>query len=118
MKHGVVQIVKVIVIDIIITMIATLILSLLLYKFKFGDSILRACIVGVYAISNFVGGYIIGKIKETKKYIWGAITGFTYFLLLTLISIIVSGELYGNGNMAIMALLSSVIGGSIGGMLS
>lgn len=118
MKQSVLQILKVIIIDVIITILAVLLFSFLLYKFRFGDNILRIMIVAAYAISNFVGGYIIGKIKENRKFMWGAVTGLTYFLVLTIISIIVTGSLYGNGNMAVLALVSSVLGGTVGGMLS
>ncbi len=118
MKRNLLQIVKVVIIDIIITIIAVLLLSFLTYKFRFGDSTLRIGIVVVYAISNFAGGFIVGKIKENKKYIWGALTGIVYFIVLSIVSVIVTGELYGNENMAVFAFVASVIGGTIGGMLS
>ena len=118
MRNYILQIVKVIVVDVLITFLAVLLLSFLLYKFKFGDNILRVGIVLVYAVSNFIGGFIIGKIKENKKYIWGAVTGLVYFVILTLISVLATGDLFGNGNMAIMAFIASVIGGMAGGMLS
>ena len=118
MKKYIFQIVKVILIDVLITFISVLFLSFLLYKFKLGDSVLKKGIIIVYALSNFVGGFIIGKIKENKKFIWGMVTGMVYFAVLTLISVLVTGQLYGNGNMAVAALCTSVIGGCIGGMIS
>ncbi len=118
MKTNLIQIGKIIVIDIIITVLATLLLSFLLYKFRFGEGVLKIGIIVVYIISNFVGGYIIGKIKENKKYLWGAAQGFTYFLLLTIVSLTISGQLHGNESMVAAALLSSVLGGSAGGMVS
>lgn len=118
MKNYILQVVKVIVVDVIITFLAVLLLSFLLYKFRFGDNILRIGIVVVYALSNFIGGFIIGKIKENKKYIWGAVTGLVYFAILALVSMLVTGELFGNGNMAVIAFLTSVAGGTLGGMLS
>ncbi len=118
MKDYILHIIKVVIVDVIITFIGVLLLSYLLYKFRFGDDILRTGIVIVYVISNFVGGFIIGRIKETKKYIWGAVTGVIYFIALALISALVTGELFGNGNMAMMAFMASVIGGMIGGMVS
>lgn len=118
MKNYIFQIIKVLVLDVLITILSVLLLSFLLYKFKFGDNVLKALIVVVYGISNFVGGFIIGKIKENKKFLWGIMTGAAYFLLLTIVSLIITGELYGNGNMALMAFLASTIGGCVGGMLS
>lgn len=118
MKKCVLQIIKVMVVDVIITLLAVLLLSFLLYKFKLGESVMRTGIVMVYVVSNFIGGFFIGRIKENKKYMWGAFTGVAYFVLLTLISVIVTGELFGNGSMALIAFVASVIAGTIGGMLS
>ncbi len=118
MKNYITQILKIIVIDILITIFAILFLSFLVYKLRFGDNTLRAGIVVVYAVSNFLGGFIIGKIKENKKFIWGALIGLIYFVILTIVSVIATGELFGNGNMAVMAFVASVIGGMAGGMLS
>lgn len=118
MKNYIFQIIKVLIIDILITILSVLLLSFLIYKFKFSDKVLKASIVVVYGISNFAGGFIIGKIKENKKFLWGIMSGVAYFVLLTLVSMLVTGELYGNGNMAVMAFVASTIGGCVGGMLS
>ena len=118
MKNYIMQILKVVVADILITFLSMLLLSFLVYKLRFGDDTLRMGIVGVYVISNFIGGFIIGKIKESKKFIWGAVTGLIYFVVLTSVSLIVTGELFGNGSMAIKAFIASILGGMAGGMLS
>lgn len=118
MKDNLLRIAKIIVIDVLITIVGVLLLSFLTYKFRFGDNIIKIGIVIFYALSNFIGGFIIGKIKENKKYIWGALTGVVYFCVLLILSVLVTGELFGNGNMAVIAFASSVIAGTIGGMLS
>ncbi len=118
MKKSIFQVLKVVVIDVVITLLSVLLLSILLYKFRFGDKAVRIGIVSVYVISNFIGGYIIGKIKENRKFIWGAITGLMYFLVLTIVSVMITGVLYGNGGMALAAFLSSMIAGIVGGMVS
>ncbi|MBP3338206.1 MAG: TIGR04086 family membrane protein [Lachnospiraceae bacterium] len=118
MKRSLFQIVKVIVCSVVITMLGVLLLSLLAYKFRMSDKAIKIGIIVIYTMANIVAGFIIGKIKETRKFLWGAITGLVYFIVLTLISVIGTGELYGNGSMAIIAFLSSVIGGTIGGMVS
>lgn len=118
MKRSLFQIVKVIVCSVAITVLGVLFLSLLAYKFRMSDKSIKIGIVVIYVIANIIAGLIIGKIKETKKFLWGAVTGLAYFIVLTLISLASTGELYGNGSMAIIAFLSSVIGGTLGGMVS
>lgn len=118
MKDNLFRIAKIIVIDILITVVGILFLSFLAYKLRFGDNVIKIGIVIIYVLSNFIGGFIIGRIKANKKYIWGALTGLIYFSVLLCLSIIVTGELFGNGNMAVLAFASSVIASTIGGMFS
>ena len=118
MKKTVFQILNVIIAEVAINAVMLLLLSFLLYKFRFSDGVVRAGIILTYIVSNFVGGFIMGKIKENKKYLWGAVVGLAYFLILVIVSVAVTKELFGNGNMAVIALLCSVIGGITGGMLS
>lgn len=118
MKDNLLRIAKIIVIDVLITIVGVLLLSFLTYKFRLGDNIIKIGIVIIYALSNFIGGFVIGKIKENKKYIWGALTGVVYFCVLLILSVLITGDLFGNGNMAVIAFTSSVIAGTIGGMLS
>lgn len=118
MRDNLFRIVKVIVLDIIITIVGVLLLSFFAYKFRLGNNTIKIGIVIIYVLSNFFGGFIIGKIKESKKYIWGAVTGIVYFVILTIVSVIVTGDLFGNGNMALVAFFSSVISSTVGGMVS
>ena len=71
-----------------------------------------------YVVSCFVGGLIIGKVRGEKKYLWGMIVGLVFFVTLSLISLIVTGELYGSGMKAIGALVACVLGGAVGGMIA
>lgn len=102
----------------IITGILLLVLTFFVYKFALGEQTVVGCIVGIYVISTFTGGYIIGKLTEVKKYIWGLIIGAVYVLLLFLISYGVYREFNTNGLSVITTTLLCVGGGTLGGMLS
>lgn len=117
-KSMVVPIVKTVIAVAAVTVIMLLILSLLLYKLKFGDKILLVGIGVIYFVSNLVGGFIIGKVKEQRRFLWGLAVGVTYFLVLTLVSFFVTGEIYQGSMMPVAGFLCCATGGMAGGMLS
>ena len=102
----------------IVTGILLLILTFLVYKFELDEQLVVAGIVATYIISTFVGGFILGKLTEVKKYIWGLSIGAIYVALLFLISYGVYREFNTNGMNAISTALLCMGGGMLGGMLS
>ena len=102
----------------IVTGILLLILTFLVYKFELDEQLVVAGIVATYIISTFVGGFILGKLTEVKKYIWGLSIGVIYVALLFLISYGVYREFNTNGMNAISTALLCMGGGMLGGMLS
>lgn len=117
-KRNILQVVKATIAVAIVTVILLLIIAFMLFKFNLSDSFIMAGIYITYVVSCFVGGYIIGKVRGEKKYIWGMIVGAVFFVTLSIISLIVTGELYGSGMKAIGALVSCVLGGAFGGMIA
>ena len=102
----------------IVTGILLLILTFLVYKFELDEQLVVAGIVATYIISTFVGGFILGKLTEVKKYIWGLSIGGIYVALLFLISYGVYREFNTNGMNALSTALLCIGGGMLGGMLS
>lgn len=102
----------------IVTGILLLVLTFLVYKFELDEQIVVAGIVAIYAISTFMGGFIIGKLTEVKKFLWGMAIGAIYVLLLFLISYGVYREFNTNGLNVITTVALCVGGGTLGGMLS
>ena len=70
----------------IVTGILLFLLTFLLYKFDWDEQMVTAGIVVIYVVSTFVGGFILGKIRRTRKFVWGLIVWVLYFALLFLIS--------------------------------
>lgn len=99
-----------------VTAILLLLLSFIFYKTNLSEKGISVGIVMIYVIANFVGGFIIGKIKEKNKYKWGALVGGVFFVTLTFLSIMVTGQLYSSGIKAVWALMSCIGGGALGGM--
>ena len=116
MKKNILQWGKVLAVMVGITAILLLLLSLIFYKINLSEKGIAVGIVLIYVIANFVGGFIMGKIKEEKKYKWGIMVGVMFFAVLTMVSLMMTGQLYGSGIKAMWALLSCIGGGIIGGM--
>lgn len=93
-------------------------LSVLTFHYELDVGVVRAGMIVVYFVAGFAGGFLIGKWKKEKKYLWGLSAGILYFGILLLISLIRSG-----GNVAdmvhmITVLVLSTLSAMIGGMVS
>ncbi len=124
MKHAmgrgtqVFQIMKALLASYIVTGILLFIVTFFLYKFEWDEQMVTAGIIVIYVVSTFVGGFILGKIKKSRKFLWGLIMGVLYFALLFLISFGVYRSFDGNGTNVITTLLLCAGGGMLGGMLA
>lgn len=95
-----------------------LLLALFLYKFSLTEKIVSLCITGIYILITFLAGFLAGKREGSKKFLWGLMMGCLYFLVLTLVSMIVN---HGIGNLSVSfftALILCAGSGMLGGMLS
>ena len=102
----------------LVTGMLLLLLAFLLYRFDLSEQMVTIGIVATYAISTLVGGFIAGKIKQERKFLWGLVMGAIYFLLLMMISLGVYREISQQGSNLLTTVLLCVGGGMIGGMLS
>ena len=66
-----------------------LLLAALLYKFDLSESAVKVGIVVIYIVSGVIGGFFMGKIMKTQKFLWGFAAGAIYFCILFLISVLV-----------------------------
>ena len=124
MKHAtergtqVFQILKALLASYIVTGILLFVVTFFLYKFEWDEQMVTAGIIVIYVLSTFVGGFILGKIRKARKFMWGLIIGVLYFALLFLISFGVYRNFDGNGTNVITTLLLCAGGGMLGGMLA
>lgn len=118
MKRNVLQVLKATIAVAVVTVVLLLLLSLILFKFNLSDTFVMVGIYITYVVSCFVGGLIIGKVRGEKKFIWGMVVGLVFFVTLSIISLIVTRELYGSGLKVLGALAACVFGGMAGGMVA
>lgn len=118
MSRKVMWMLKSILASYIVTAVLLLILALLLYKLELGEKVVSAGIVSIYILSTLIGGLIIGKIAQTRRFIWGISLGIIYFLLLLLITLGVYREIATDTSNLITTFVLCIGGGMIGGMIS
>ena len=92
-------------------------LSFGLYKFDLSEKTVRIGIFAVYIISTFAGGFAMGKMGKTRKFLRGFMLGMLYFLLLLAISAGIYRSVQGGMQMMIAWILCGA-GGMLGGMVS
>lgn len=113
-----IQFIKALLASYIVTGISLLVLSFLLLKLELDEQTVTIGIIAVYVLSTFVGGFILGKLKKSGKFLWGFFMGLIYFLLLLGISFGVYRNFDGSGMSVITTLLLCSSGGMLGGMLA
>lgn len=113
-----VRILKALLCAYIVTGIMLLILTILLYKAGLSEENVNAGIILTYVISTFAGGFVMGKLTGTKKFLWGLLLGVLYFVLLLLISLGVYHTLQAEITNLLTTFLLCAGGGMLGGMVS
>ena len=108
--------------DLLLEMIVSLVLivavAFIVLKISPAYSTIQILILATYVIATFAGGCVIGKVMDKRKFMWGAISGLIYAVVIVLVSIIVNGQINSETIGIIKLLLASVGGGTIGGMVS
>ncbi len=111
-------IVKALLVSYILTAILLLILALITYKIDPPSAVISVGIVLTYIVSCFVGGFLLGTAKKEKRYLWGLAMGVVYFLIILIVSIIFSKDIFGEVGSTIAVFLICGLSGMVGGMVS
>lgn len=117
-KTGIMRIFQALLVSYCITGILLLVLAVLLYKMNLDKGKVTAGITGIYVLSAFAGGFLIGKLQKIRKFIWGMVLGILYFLLLLMVSFGVYHTIQGDAMQIMTTLVLCMAGGMLGGMLS
>lgn len=95
-----------------------LFLAFLMYRFYPSGELLKMGIVFTYLFSSFVGGFLAGRRAKERRFLWGLLTGFLYFLILFLVSIALGRDVFGNLGTTVTIFIMCTLGGMLGGMIS
>ncbi|MGN0305260.1 MAG: TIGR04086 family membrane protein, partial [Lachnospiraceae bacterium] len=81
----------------LVTLMGLFILALLLLQFQLSSETIEIGILVLYLLSVFIAGFLVGKVKKTKKFLWGMAEGMAYYLVLLLLSVLVQKSLGADG---------------------
>jgi putative membrane protein (TIGR04086 family) len=111
-------IIKDLLISYIVTGILLLILAFLMYKLDVSSMILNAGIILTYILSNFIGGFLLGKSAEQKRFLWGLVMGAIYFAVLIITTMLTDTIVGIDMSETISVLVICLFSGMFGAMLS
>lgn len=102
----------------ILTGILLLALAFALYKFRLKEGQVTIAVNAIYIITCLLGGFVIGKSIRQRRFFWGLVLGIAYFLVLFLVSVLMSRGISADMNQILMAMGVCAVSGTVGGMLS
>lgn len=98
--------------------ILLLLLSLAVFYLDLSAKLAEAFIYAIYVIASFLGGFVIGKIKKEKKFLWGVLMGTLYFAVVLIVSLVQNGGTVEDVVHMLTALLLCIAPAMAGGMIS
>ncbi|MGN0413183.1 MAG: TIGR04086 family membrane protein [Lachnospiraceae bacterium] len=102
----------------LVTGLLLLLLAFLAYKANLSEQGTRIGILIIYVLSSFVAGFITGKKSRKRKFLFGAMMGICYFVVLLLLSLGIHDKVAPGAFAKWSAGLLCMGGGMLGGMLS
>ncbi len=106
------------IISALISCILVFLFSFISFKMSLNDSQMQFLVYTIYALSVFVPSYIAGKIKKTKKYLYGISIGLIYLVALFIISSVINQTINVDISNTYKTLLVCLLSGAFGGMIS
>ena len=101
----------------VLTLLLLCLLAFLLYKLHLTEGMVSIAISAIYVVTTFTAGLLAGKRMETRKFLWGALIGAAYFIILAVVSILVKTPETALGNSFWTTFVLCAAGGTLGGML-
>lgn len=114
MGNRVLNVVKTLAAMYVFTGLMLLLLALGLYKFNLSGWQITAGIIVTYALSAFMGGYILAKKEKSRRLLWGIAFGVVYFAVLAIASAIMNKGMAMDQMAAIRAVFVCIGAGAVG----
>ncbi len=112
------DILKILFLMYVTTMILLLLLALVLFKMEPQEIVTKIWLIAVYIISGGLGGFLIGKRRKSRKFLWGCLMGVLYFGILFAVSLLLYKGLTGDVMHLLTTLVLCTASGTVGGMIS
>lgn len=117
MKDTATAILKETLIQMMVSIILVAVMAFVMLKTSPSEAVLKAMVLIIYGISSFVGGMILGKVMNKRKFFWGAAAGAVYMGIILLAALIVSGNIGSSSVDMTVGIIVSIAAGTMGGML-
>ncbi|WFR56181.1 TIGR04086 family membrane protein [Anaerocolumna sp. AGMB13025] len=114
----VVTILRNLLVSYMITGLLLLLLAFLMMKADVSSTVLNGGILLTYVLSSFVGGFLLGKSADSKRFLWGLGMGALYFIMLILISVLTNSVMGMEVSRVITVMVICLFSGMLGGMIS
>lgn len=106
---------KALLVSVVVTLLFLAGVALLMLQIGLDEAIVSKLMLAGYVLAPAAGGFLLGKKKKEKRYLWGILIGVLYFAVFLLVSILVQN---GSVRDVIWTILPMGLGGMAGGMLS
>lgn len=94
------------------------VLSVVMLKGHMNSGFISGGVIAAYVISSLLGGFCMGQLKGKQKFLWGALIGFGYFLVLLLAGTLIYHQGLRMNFQTVSSGMICVVAGMIGGMLA
>lgn len=92
MKKVAVIFLKETLIQMIISTVLLALIAFVVLKISPSVATIKIMVLIIYGIASFCGGVIVGKVMESRKFVWGALAGLIYFAIIFLTALISKGS--------------------------
>lgn len=116
-RSRILQVAKGVVAAFFVSAVILVVLAFLMYRFKLAENVVRGGIIAAYVFSCFMGGTLVSRHQDGKKYLWGILAGALYFVILISISMIINKRMFVNIPGVVSSGVLCILGGMLGGML-
>ena len=111
-------ILRILLVSYILTGILLLLLAFVMLKLDVSNAVLSGGIVLTYILSSFIGGFLLGKSGEQRRFLWGLGMGAIYFVVLILISVLTNSVVGMEASRLVTVMIVCLFSGMFGGMVS
>ena len=114
---AVIWILKVLLAMYIVSGLLLVILSVLVSRVEQEELTANVGVIVVYVVSCALGGFLAGRMRGERKFLWGLLLGVIYFAVLLAVSLVISGGEIPDGMHLVTALAICAGSGMAGGMI-
>lgn len=114
---AVIWILKVLLAMYIVSGLLLVILSVLVSRVEQEELTANVGVIVVYVVSCALGGFLAGRMRGERKFLWGLLLGVIYFVVLLAVSLVISGGEIPDGMHLVTTLAICAGSGMAGGMI-